>query len=98
MAASAAALPDRDGDFSSMCENTPVGGIFNGWRELGRRGTCAPFWFLGSMIKVKSLISNECYSRNFMKSEIEYNPKIMLGKPVIKGTRITVELILRKLA
>jgi uncharacterized protein (DUF433 family) len=33
-----------------------------------------------------------------MKSEIEYNPDIMLGKPVIRGTRISVELILRKLA
>ena len=29
---------------------------------------------------------------------IEVNPKIMLGKPVIRGTRITVELILRKLS
>jgi uncharacterized protein (DUF433 family) len=29
---------------------------------------------------------------------IEINPKIMFGKPVISGTRITVELILRKLA
>ena len=28
---------------------------------------------------------------------IEVNPKIVLGKPVIRGTRITVELILRKL-
>ena len=28
---------------------------------------------------------------------IEINPKIMLGKPVVRGTRITVELILRKL-
>ena len=28
---------------------------------------------------------------------IEVNPKVMLGKPVIRGTRITVELILRKL-
>lgn len=28
---------------------------------------------------------------------IEINPKIMMGKPVIRGTRITVELILRKL-
>ena len=29
---------------------------------------------------------------------ITLDPKIMFGKPVIKGTRITVELILRKLA
>jgi uncharacterized protein (DUF433 family) len=26
------------------------------------------------------------------------NPEIMLGKPIIRGTRITVELILRKIA
>ena len=31
-------------------------------------------------------------------SRIEINPKIMMGKPVIRGTRITVELILRKLS
>jgi uncharacterized protein (DUF433 family) len=29
---------------------------------------------------------------------IEVNPKVMMGKPVIKGTRITVELIIEKLA
>jgi uncharacterized protein (DUF433 family) len=28
---------------------------------------------------------------------IEVNPNVMLGKPVIKGTRIPVELIVRKL-
>jgi uncharacterized protein (DUF433 family) len=28
---------------------------------------------------------------------IEINPDVMLGKPVIRGTRIPVELILRKL-
>jgi uncharacterized protein (DUF433 family) len=28
---------------------------------------------------------------------IEVNPQIMLGKPVIRGTRIPVELLLRKL-
>ena len=33
-----------------------------------------------------------------MKTLIESNPKIMFGKPVIKGTRITVELILEKIA
>lgn len=32
-----------------------------------------------------------------MNDRIEINPKVMLGKPVIRGTRITVELILRKL-
>ncbi len=31
------------------------------------------------------------------QDKIEINPDVMLGKPVIKGTRITVELIIRKL-
>lgn len=29
---------------------------------------------------------------------IEINPAVMLGKPIVKGTRIPVELILRKLS
>ena len=29
---------------------------------------------------------------------IEINPEVMLGKPVVRGTRITVESLLRKLA
>lgn len=33
-----------------------------------------------------------------MQNLIVSNPKIMMGKPVIAGTRITVELILEKLA
>ena len=32
-----------------------------------------------------------------MENLIEINPEIMLGKPVIKGTRIPVELIVRKM-
>ena len=28
---------------------------------------------------------------------IEINPEVMLGKPVVRGTRIRVELVLRKL-
>lgn len=28
---------------------------------------------------------------------IEVNPRVMIGKPVIRGTRIPVELLLRKL-
>ena len=31
-------------------------------------------------------------------NDIEINPKVLMGKPVIKGTRIAVELILEKLA
>ena len=33
----------------------------------------------------------------FVLDRIEINPDVMLGKPVIRGTRIPVELILRKL-
>jgi Protein of unknown function (DUF433) len=32
------------------------------------------------------------------EGRIEINPRVMLGKPVIRGTRMTVELILRKLS
>ena len=31
-------------------------------------------------------------------NRIQMNPKIMMGKPVIRGTRIPVELVLRKLS
>ena len=29
---------------------------------------------------------------------IEINPRVLLGKPVVRGTRISVELLLRKLS
>jgi uncharacterized protein (DUF433 family) len=32
-----------------------------------------------------------------LTDRIEINPKVMMGKPVIRGTRLTVELILREL-
>jgi uncharacterized protein (DUF433 family) len=32
-----------------------------------------------------------------MEPLIEVNPKVMLGKPVVRGSRITVELILERL-
>ena len=35
--------------------------------------------------------------KNLLK-RIVVNPKIMLGKPVIKGTRLTVEIIIEKIA
>lgn len=33
-----------------------------------------------------------------ISKHIESNSKVMLGKPLIKGTRITVELVLQKMA
>jgi uncharacterized protein (DUF433 family) len=33
-----------------------------------------------------------------MTGRIEINPEVMQGKPVVRDTRITVELLLRKLA
>ena len=35
---------------------------------------------------------------DLVTERIEINPDVMLGKPVIRGTRIPVELILQKLS
>ena len=32
-----------------------------------------------------------------LTERVEINPEVMLGKPVIRGTRIPIELIVRKL-
>jgi uncharacterized protein (DUF433 family) len=39
-----------------------------------------------------------CYNFNTMNKRIVINPKIMRGKPVIRGTRIPVYVILNLLA
>ena len=33
-----------------------------------------------------------------MHERIEINPEVMMGKPVVRGTRVPVELVLRKLS
>ena len=35
---------------------------------------------------------------NRLLERIDIDPKVMFGKPVIRGTRITVEMILKKLS
>jgi uncharacterized protein (DUF433 family) len=46
---------------------------------------------------MRTTIPPEGTDIGIMHEGIEINSGIMLGKPVIRGTRITVELILRKL-
>jgi uncharacterized protein (DUF433 family) len=36
-------------------------------------------------------------TENDLLARIVVNPKVMAGKPVLKGTRVTVELVLRVL-
>jgi uncharacterized protein (DUF433 family) len=35
---------------------------------------------------------------NMSNDRVELNPDVLLGKPVIRGTRISVEMILRKMS
>lgn len=51
----------------------------------------------GKMMKSNLSVQPD-WARVMVHDRITTDPKIMFGKPVIRGTRITVELILRKIA
>jgi uncharacterized protein (DUF433 family) len=51
-----------------------------------------------SVVRYNLLQIGHIRRKAMVHTRIEINPEIMFGKPVIRGTRITVELILRKLA
>jgi uncharacterized protein (DUF433 family) len=63
----------------------------------GQSGTSHP-GFLG--IRVLDSTGRGCHhsAMSAQIARVEVNARVMLGKPVIRGTRITVELILRKLS
>ncbi len=46
----------------------------------------------------KNLCENERMKDQILLERITLNPKVMVGKPVIRGTRLTVEFILNLLA
>jgi uncharacterized protein (DUF433 family) len=52
---------------------------------------------IGCILKKNNYFVTKENTMNYTE-RVVINPAIMLGKPVIKGTRITVELILRKLS
>jgi uncharacterized protein (DUF433 family) len=54
-------------------------------------------WYNHCKLSVDS-IAPSFMARNMVHDRIVSDPKVMFGKPVIRGSRITVELILRKLA
>jgi len=47
---------------------------------------------------IKCCLADEFSTNEMKRILIKSDPKIMMGKPVIAGTRITVELILEKLS
>jgi uncharacterized protein (DUF433 family) len=50
------------------------------------------------MIEAKGRMMLGCWKGGPMPHErIETNPEVMFGKPVIRGTRVPVEIVLRKL-
>jgi len=49
-------------------------------------------------VKVKVRVKKGETMEHKLLERIEINPQILAGKPVIKGTRISVELILRMLS
>lgn len=54
-----------------------------------------------SVVKGVGLVSKNCYVRRMNAAahpRIERDPKVMMGKPIITGTRVPVEAVVRQFA
>jgi uncharacterized protein (DUF433 family) len=56
------------------------------------------FFFQKERYAILSAESRRCSRMEKLMDRIEINPKILVGKPVIRGTRIPVELIIKLFA
>jgi uncharacterized protein (DUF433 family) len=54
--------------------------------------------WLGIVLSAENIDAVDPEARMTVTDRVELNPRVMLGKPVIRGTRIPVELILRKVS
>ena len=50
------------------------------------------------LYKLPELCKNQIMNDQILLERITLNPKVMVGKPVIRGTRLTVEFVLNLLA
>jgi uncharacterized protein (DUF433 family) len=66
-------------------------------------GTCVTLWYIslvylpGSLREIKINFFNQACFMEHYKKYITNDPAILCGKPIIKGTRISVELIVRNM-
>ena len=68
-------------------------------REGGRLGADFPLYFLvNPHIYIKRAPNSIFVDNEDLLDRIAINPKVMVGKPVIQGTRLTVEYVLGLLA
>jgi uncharacterized protein (DUF433 family) len=77
----------------------PLFKILRGYFQLARSWFCpTSSQEFDGFSYFQNLCENERMTDQILLERITLNPKVMVGKPVIRGTRLTVEFILNLLA